>query len=140
MWCLVSRNQRVAVRLVKAYRPRRVRPCSNQNSLIGERLQVLQQKTPDSLALVLREHVRMPDKRHVFHRLDAHHPSESRIGPVYAPKAHTALDLTRKFRRLHVGIMPAVGGNHSSVPCRAGVNDCEDGLLLIEAATPNRML
>src|SRR5947209_10939332 len=99
---------------------------------------MLQQQTADALALVFREHIGMPDKRHVLHCLNPHHTGELRIGPFRAPKGHTIRNLMRQLRRLHVGIMPTIGGNHPAVAGCSVVNDRENHLLLIQPATANR--
>jgi hypothetical protein len=73
------------------------------------------------------------DQVDVADGLDAH-DSEQRAALLVAPERDACADLGVEFVGGHVGVAPAVGGDHAAIRLRGRVDDREDRRVLVVAA------
>jgi len=76
----------------------------------------------DALPTAGTGHVGVPDQDHVLDRLPPHDPQQSAVLFV-APECDALLNLARQLLTAHVGIVPAIGGNHPTVGLGSVVDD-----------------
>jgi hypothetical protein len=94
---------------------------------------VREQPRADALALARREDVRVADQVDVLDGLDPDDPDE-RARLLVAPEPHAGGDLALELVHGHVGLVPAVGGDHPAVCLGRRVDDREDRLDVVVAA------
>ena len=75
-------------------------------------------------------HVGMADQGHVLHVLDAHHPHQSSF-LLHAPEHHARVHLMAQLLPGHVGLLPAVRGDHIAVGLGRVVDDFVHGLEVV---------
>jgi hypothetical protein len=98
--------------------------------------QVPQQLAADAAALGGGGDVRVADEVDVADGLDAHDAEQLAAG-LSTPEGDPGGDLVLKLAPRHVGLVPAVRGDHSAVGLGRRVDDGEDGGALVVAARPD---
>jgi hypothetical protein len=97
---------------------------------------VPQQLPADAAALGGGGDVRVADEVDVADGLDPHDAEQLAAG-LGAPEGDPGGDLVLELALRHVGLVPAVGGDHAAVGLGRRVDDAEDGGALVVAARPD---
>lgn len=118
-------DEREAVALVERDRPGGGGPGADEDGLLGLFRDVAQEFGAGAFALVVGGGVGVADEGDVGLVLDAHHGDEL-VVVFGCPEFDAVVDFVRQFLYLHVGVVPAVGGDGVAVGLCGVVDDCED--------------
>src|SRR5262249_13863224 len=117
-----GRDQLEAVAPVKADCPICGFPSANQDAPPAQLPQMLEQSTAHTAPLAAWQDVSMTNEIDIAHRLDAHHPGQPPV-LLIAPEGDTGSDLAIKLVPRHVGLVPPIGRDHTTIGLGSGVDD-----------------
>jgi hypothetical protein len=82
------------------------------------------------------QHIGVTDQIDIADGLDAHHADQSAAGRR-APERDASGDLAVELGRVHVRVVPAVGGDHAAIGLGGRIHDRQDVAALVAAAEPD---
>src|SRR5262249_11198877 len=85
------------------------------------------QSAANAAPLAIRQDVSVTDEIGAVYRLEAHHACQLTV-ILAAPKRDTGGDLAIQLIPRHVGLMPPVGRDHTTISLGGGVDNCKDRL------------
>src|SRR6266850_928247 len=127
---LLGTNNLKALLFVKADRPYRVRPRSDQYRTWRQLPQMRQQLRSDSAILAAGGDVCVPNQSHIPHPLKAHHTCQ--LSSVLAsPERNAAVDFMAQFVLGHIWFRPAIFRNDAFIGARTIVDDGPNRLKVV---------
>ena len=92
-----------------------------------------EQSAADAAPLAARQDVSVTNEIDVAHRLEAHHACQLAV-LLIAPERDTGGDLASELVPRHVGLVPPIGRDHTTIGLSGGVDDREDGRAIVVMA------
>ena len=99
--------------------------------------QFRQQVTTDALALVCRQHISMPYQIDIQNLLNTHDADESGI-QLRTPELNACVNLGSELIGVHIGFVPAVGGDNALIFFCSQVDDPQQRVMLVISAASYR--